>query len=906
MAEAVRRVYEIDVKLASEAAATLRAMQQSLKATEEQSKRTREATKGAFAVLGAGGGLGGAITALGGVISGLRNIRDTLTAPIEGFFQLGQSVLQVQARLERLRLGFASISGTTGSASLRAAARDIEFVRKTTLGLGTDFQSSAQAFLKLSASARGTALEGQQAREIFEALSISSRNLGLSIPQTENAFRALEQVISKGVVQQEELRGQLSEALPGAVQIAARAFGLTTAELNKFISTGQLTADVFIPKFAAQLKKEFGGEIPDSVNAATKALNNFSSQTELLGQAITDSGIGVFVAGQFNLLSDAIGGITRRITEAKEAGGGFFSQLAAGARGVAAFLNPINAIDYQPDNQLNSLEKVQAKIKEINDRLQQGNTIGRTAAELRRQLVSLTQREAELITQAENTRAGVGETRRIDNLRLERVERDRLSRVLSEFQTTYKDYDAIRKRELADLDLIRDKLGLTAEEYNRLREAIIKKNTKQTDGEKAAEKELTNAQRITENIREQIAVQNQLYFTEDEVAKVLKLKAQIQEDLAKATSKQAKAELELALGLAESLRLATLAAQSRKETQDAREKEAASIEKRIDKLEEEARRDSEAAKVVGKRKDQILAATIAEIEFDKATAQRALNQLLASKGDQEEIDRLRRLIKALNDAKEAKLDLDSTEKEAAFQEKLKDIDEKERQRLAKEQEDIKQSIINKFRTSRDIGKALTDTIQESFERKIFEILVEPQLDILSQTLQRALDEFANYLSGLLSEYLRSLAQANTGGGGGGLLSTIGNVISSFFTGGSSLQNIPVLPGEFGGMFADGGTLAAGKWGIAGEAGPEIIFGGSTGASVVPMDRIGSNVTVNIINAPPGTTYRETNTPDGKLIEVIIARAKDAVAADITAGGKVSSSMQQAYPGLKRATPRTGY
>jgi hypothetical protein len=41
---------------------------------------------------------------------------------------------------------------------------------------------------------------------------------------------------------------------------------------------------------------------------------------------------------------------------------------------------------------------------------------------------------------------------------------------------------------------------------------------------------------------------------------------------------------------------------------------------------------------------------------------------------------------------------------------------------------------------------------------------------------------------------------------------------------------------FGGFFADGGRLGAGQWGIAGENGPEVIYGGSSGMTVIPPGR----------------------------------------------------------------------
>lgn len=43
--------------------------------------------------------------------------------------------------------------------------------------------------------------------------------------------------------------------------------------------------------------------------------------------------------------------------------------------------------------------------------------------------------------------------------------------------------------------------------------------------------------------------------------------------------------------------------------------------------------------------------------------------------------------------------------------------------------------------------------------------------------------------------------------------------------------------DFAGVYADGGFIGAGKWGIAGEEGPEPVFGGATGATVFPNDSL---------------------------------------------------------------------
>lgn len=56
-----------------------------------------------------------------------------------------------------------------------------------------------------------------------------------------------------------------------------------------------------------------------------------------------------------------------------------------------------------------------------------------------------------------------------------------------------------------------------------------------------------------------------------------------------------------------------------------------------------------------------------------------------------------------------------------------------------------------------------------------------------------------------------------------------------FGSGALVSGLKAVGAMFGGFFADGGTLGAGKWGIAGEAGPEIIRGP---AEIVPLRPIG--------------------------------------------------------------------
>ena len=193
----------------------------------------------------------------------------------------------VRAGLEMERLGN-SFRAATGS--VQAGAREMEFATHVAKNLGLDLASSAGAFASLTAAARGTALQGQAARDIFTAVSESMLVLGKTSDQTKGALLAIEQMISKGKVTAEELRGQLGERLPGAMQAMAKALGVTTAELDKMLQKGEIGIDA-LPKLAAELKKTYGPQVEGSINSAQAAMNRFNTAILELRNSVARSGV---------------------------------------------------------------------------------------------------------------------------------------------------------------------------------------------------------------------------------------------------------------------------------------------------------------------------------------------------------------------------------------------------------------------------------------------------------------------------------------------------------------------------------------------------------------------------------------------------------------------------------------
>ena len=196
----------------------------------------------------------------------------------------------------------------TGSA--RAARAEIEFLSAETERLGIDFRSAAHSYSGFAAAARGTALEGKAARDIFVAVAEASRVMGLSADDTGGVLTALQQIISKGTVQAEELRGQLGERLPGAFQIAARAMGVTTAELGKMLERGEVLAEDLLPKLAAELRKTFGPEVETASNSAGAAFERLGNALDRLEASVARSGLLDFLARAAELAGEVLDAVS--------------------------------------------------------------------------------------------------------------------------------------------------------------------------------------------------------------------------------------------------------------------------------------------------------------------------------------------------------------------------------------------------------------------------------------------------------------------------------------------------------------------------------------------------------------------------------------------------------------------
>lgn len=217
----------------------------------------------------------------------------SISSLIGGVKALNDAMLQ----MSRLGISYSSVFG--GAAG---AQSQLDYIYDKTQAIGLQFQETADTARGFFAASQGTTLQ-KDMNNIFEAVANSAAALQMSTDDVNGVFRALGQIVSKGKVQAEELRGQLGERLPGAFQIAAKAMGMSTAELDKFMADGKLTAEDLLPKLAQVLKDKYAKAAEEAANSVQGSINRMSSEWEIFKANILDSEM---VVGMLNRVTAAL------------------------------------------------------------------------------------------------------------------------------------------------------------------------------------------------------------------------------------------------------------------------------------------------------------------------------------------------------------------------------------------------------------------------------------------------------------------------------------------------------------------------------------------------------------------------------------------------------------------------
>lgn len=167
---------------------------------------------------------------------------------IVGVTGLAKSFIDTVSAAEKTKI---MLNGIMGSAE--AAGDAFEWLQEQTTKTPFAFDSLSDAFVKLKTSGIDP-MDGS-----LQTLTDSLAYFGKGSEDLKLAAVAIQQMAGKGVVSLEELRGQLGERIPTAIQAMAEGMGIGMGEFTKAISQGNISAAEGIDAMLGKLKEWYGG-----------------------------------------------------------------------------------------------------------------------------------------------------------------------------------------------------------------------------------------------------------------------------------------------------------------------------------------------------------------------------------------------------------------------------------------------------------------------------------------------------------------------------------------------------------------------------------------------------------------------------------------------------------------------
>lgn len=224
---------------------------------------------------------------------------------------LSGKIMTTGQDFESAMSGLTAITGST-----EKAAKEFEYLKEQSNRLGLDLLKTSKDYTQFAASV-GDKLPKDQMRSIFEGASEWGLVTGASADEQSRALKSLNQMMSKGTVMSEELKGQLSEALPGSVGLFVKALNdmkgvtnLTEKDLFKLMEDGKLFSKDILPHVAKQMKEAArnGGALDKAMKSNRASWQRLNTSMQNAMNVFFTSGFGNELTNAFDSISAAIDG----------------------------------------------------------------------------------------------------------------------------------------------------------------------------------------------------------------------------------------------------------------------------------------------------------------------------------------------------------------------------------------------------------------------------------------------------------------------------------------------------------------------------------------------------------------------------------------------------------------------
>lgn len=194
------------------------------------------------------------------------------------------SIIRVNAEMERLRFQLAGMSRAADP--MKDAAEKVSDLRDMAKTAPFALSTLANSFVKLKASGI------DPTNGSLQALVDGVAAFGGDDESFKRITLGISQMSGKGVIQMEELRQQLGESMPRAVELMARSMGVSMGELTKIISTGQLEAKKNLQGLFEEIERTYGGRALAMMQTFSGQVSQLKTNLQIL--ATNEGGSGFF------------------------------------------------------------------------------------------------------------------------------------------------------------------------------------------------------------------------------------------------------------------------------------------------------------------------------------------------------------------------------------------------------------------------------------------------------------------------------------------------------------------------------------------------------------------------------------------------------------------------------------
>nr|DAN28493.1 MAG TPA: Tail tape measure [Caudoviricetes sp.] len=186
-----------------------------------------------------------------------------------GLSNLVTRFIEVAKETNRVTTALKNVSG-----SMSKFADNQRYLLDLAKKYGLEINALTGNYAKFTAAASVSGMSMQEQRKIFESLSRATTAFGMSAEDSNGVFLALSQMMSKGKISSEELRLQMGERLPIALQAMAKAAGTSVAGLDKLLKEGKLLSADVLPRFADALNEMIPNVDTDNLETSLNRLKN--------------------------------------------------------------------------------------------------------------------------------------------------------------------------------------------------------------------------------------------------------------------------------------------------------------------------------------------------------------------------------------------------------------------------------------------------------------------------------------------------------------------------------------------------------------------------------------------------------------------------------------------------------